>query len=500
MKTLLTSLIAFVFVIALQSCAIPTASAQSGGGCGSNAIWGETSVPSYCDQGVAYAGCMAAQEKAATQMQARHPDKTVQRYNCPLDGAGAYHFRCYVRIQGVTESECESRNWMFKRALTCASRNSEALADAAPWYSEPSTCIGGCKVQGESFNSSTGGVKTYGMRNRSYSGETCAPTGPSEGIGPPDPQEDKEDQKRPKPDECTALGSGQTGCQKPNGDYCATASTGKTFCWKPGEKGEKSDGPDAQSKQETGKPVKPPTIPPPPGKEYQRTDGHQYSYCSGGKCTTYNVTNFGSTNSGTAKNGTGDNSVDGTTNKSGNGAGTGSGSGGNKGGEGDSATDSGNCQAAPMCTGDTFKCLHLRYTWKVQCNTKSNEIGNGNGCAEGDVPVCTGDSCKAEAYAQVLQQWRARCATEKLMKGVEDHAGQGDGDEGTGSILIDDSGENPSLDESRISYSGGQLGYSFDVEGVKFEMPPQVLEFLPILRMLIIAGAALLAISIMRGS
>lgn len=496
MRSLLTAISLLCIVLALSAVASVPAMAQSTG-CGTNALPGEAAVPAYCDQGIAYAGCMAAQETAASAMQAKYPDQTVERWNCPVDGS--YYFRCYVRIAGVTESQCSARNWTFKIAGTCAARNAEPLADAAPWYSEPSTCIGGCKVQGQSFTGTSGGVKTYGMRSRTYTGETCAPSRPSDGIAPPDPSQEKEDEKQPKPDECTALGNGQTGCQKPDGDYCATASTGKTFCWKPGEQGDKSDGNDSQNKQPKGLPVKPPTTPPPPNTEYQRSDGHQYEYCSAGKCTTYNITNFNTTAPGTSKNGTGDNSVDGSVNKSGNGATSGNGSGGDSGSK-DSATDSGNCTAAPQCTGDTLKCLHLRFTWKVQCHTKKNEVSNGTGCTDADVPVCAGDSCKAEAYSQLLQQWRARCATESVIKGIEGQAGQGDGSDGDGSIIIDDSGETPSLNEGKVAYAGGQLGYSFDVQGVSFEIPQQILDFLPILRFLIIACASIAAIHIMRGN
>ncbi|HEL4147695.1 A coat protein [Stenotrophomonas maltophilia] len=387
---------------------------------------------------------------------------------------------------------------------SCSTRNTsmppgdKAAASPMPWPN----CVSGCKVQQEhiAYNQ-PGGVKLYGRRDATYLNEVCMPDGTSQN-GIIDPRETKQEQPKPTEPECVALGGGQTACAKPNGDHCATSSTGKTFCWKPNETGEKKDGTDAQTKGEKGKPVTPPTHTD-PTKEYQRKEGHQQTACINNTCTTYNVTNYGETGKGQAKNSTGDNNPDGTGNTSGNGTpgkGSGSGSGGNEGGEGDSASDSGNCEQPPLCTGDTLKCLHLRFTWKIQCNTKGSEITKGEGCGDNDVPVCAGSSCKAEAYAQLLQQWRARCSAEKLAKGIEDQAGQGDGDDGKGSIFIDDSGKNPSLDEGKVSYAGGQLGYSFEVEGVKFEMPQQLLDFLPILRMLIIALATLAAIGIMRGN
>lgn len=449
-------------------------------------------VPAYAarDQGEAMDACYA-QGRVTT---GRYPDAQIR---CDDDGSSVTCKMNSAQASGGAWVKCVQPDW-FPYGDKCERRNvTFPPGDAAPWYGEPPSCISGCKISGTPFTQENGGVKVYGMKDRFYTGGSCQTSAQSNNISP---TPGKEQEAKPKGPECTALGSGQTACVRPNGDHCATSSTGKTFCWQPNETGKQADGPDAQSKSEKGKPVTPPTHTD-PTKEYQRTEGHQQTACINNKCVTYNVTNYTQTGKGEAKNSTGDNSADGTGNTSGNGApGKGSGSGDGKDGEGDSASDSGNCETPPLCTGDTLKCLHLRFTWKIQCNTKGSEISKGDGCADTDVPVCAGSSCKAEAYAQLLQQWRSRCSVERLTKGVEDHAGQGDGDDGNGSILIDDSGNNPSLDEGKVSYAGGQLGYSFEVEGVKFEMPQQLLDFLPILRMLIIALATLAAIGIMRGN
>lgn len=415
----------------------------------------------------------------------------------------AYRFAAGVtckRKQDNFQTEFLSNATHFFGPRTCANRNATyPPGDAALWYSEPPKCVGGCAITGESFSQANGGVTVYGQRDRYYTGETCAaPTGP-DGIGPPDGGDKEKEGNKPKPNECTALGSGQTACAKPNGDQCATASTGKTFCWKPGQQGHQTDGNDAQGKSEKGKPVDPPPAPPGPEKEWQRTEGHQNTTCVNTTCTTYNITNFQGVGSGQSKNSRGDNVPDGSGNTSGNGS-PGKGNGGGKEGDGDSATDSGNCEASPTCVGDTLKCLHLKFTWKIQCNTKGSEVSGGDGCAESDVPVCAGSNCKAEAYAQVLQQWRSRCAVQGIKSSVEGHAGQGDGDDGEGSIIIDDTGSNLSLDEGKVAYAGGQLGFNFTVQGVKFEIPQQVLDFFSILRVLIIAGATLAAIAIIRGN
>ncbi|WP_238692144.1 A coat protein [Xanthomonas arboricola] len=335
--------------------------------------------------------------------------------------------------------------------------------------------------------------------NRYYTGDVCSTQNNSN--APIDAKQEVQEQTKEKPPECVGLGSGQTGCMKQNGDYCATSSTGKTFCWKPTETGKKTDANDAQVKSPKGDAVTPPDIKI-PDKDWQRTDGHQQTACVNNTCMTYNVTNFSSVPGGTQKNSTADNNADGSGNTSGNGKpGTGSSDDG-KDDDKDSASDSGNCTVAPMCTGDTLKCLHLKFTWKTQCNTTQNEISKGSTCDAGDVPVCAGNSCKAEQYAQLLQQWRTRCNGEALQKGVEGLAGTGDGDDGKGSILLQEKGDGPKLNEGLVAYGGGSgaLGYDFEIEGQKFQMPQQILDFLPVLRMLIIAAATLLALSIIRGS
>jgi len=392
----------------------------------------------------------------------------------------------------------------FYFAGSCSARNGNRLADAALAYSPPPTCITGCKVQGEAFTSSTGGVKLYGMRDRTYTGDTCAAQNINANeINQPEEQQKTEDETKPKGPECTALGNGQTGCQKPNGDYCATSSTGKTFCWKPSEKGKKTDAQDGQTRDEKGKPVTPPDTPPAPDKDWQRKEGHQQEACINNTCVTYNVTNYGSTDKGSAKNGSGDNNVDGTGNTSGNGApGKGSG-GGDKEGEGDSATDSGNCEAAPMCTGDTLKCLHLRYTWKNQCNTTKDEVVGGDDCKS--VPVCIGKGCKAQEYASVLQQWRGRCAAEgdRAKLAADAAAGAADAAGDDQSAAVSDlwkkgpGQDGQGLDRNKLTLGGGELFPAIDIMGTAWAPPAQLYSVLQMIRQLVIAAGALAAMYIL---
>ncbi|WP_216362373.1 A coat protein [Stenotrophomonas sp. VV52] len=454
--------------------------------------------PVTCDQGEAFVAATNLADSEGPRICKMVGGSTVTYTGANVRLADAGTYLAQVACSNGSNTANAGSTYFSQ---SCQSRNSRyPPGDAPPWYSEPAKCIGGCQITGETFSQSNGGMKVYGQRNRYYTGQTCSRPKGQEGIGPEG--DNKEAPQKPKQDECVALGSGQTSCSKPNGDHCATSSTGKTFCWKPGQEGSQADGSDGQSKSPQGKPVAPPSQPAPPEQEWQRKEGHQNEVCVGTSCTTYNVTNYRSVPNGTAKNGTGDNAPDGGKNTSGNGKpGTGSGGGSSSDdGEGDSATDSGNCEQAPACTGDTLKCLHLTFTWKIQCNTKGSTISGGQGCSNSDVPVCVGSSCKAEAYSQLLQQWRSRCAVEGIKGSVEGHAGQGDGDNGEGSIFIDDSGKELSLDEGKVAYGGGQLGFSLSVEGIKFEMPQQVLDFIAVLRVLIIAGATLTAIAIIRGN
>ncbi|GEM_PF-3386002 len=415
----------------------------------------------------------------------------------------AYRFAAGVtckRKQDNYQTEFLSGATHFFGPRTCTNRNAtNPPGDAALWYSEPPKCVSGCAITGESFSQANGGVKVYGQRNRYYSGQTCSlPTGP-DGIAPPDGGDKEKEGNKPKPNECVALGSGQTACAKPNGDQCATASTGKTFCWKPGQEGHQTDGNDGQGKSEKGKPVEPPKTPPGPEKEWQRTEGHQSTTCVNTTCTTYNITNFQGVGGGQSKNSTGDNTPDGSGNTSGNGTpGKGNG-GGDKEGEGDSASDSGNCETAPACVGDTLKCLHLKFTWKIQCNTKGSEVSGGDGCGDADVPVCAGSSCKAEAYAQVLQQWKQRCAFSAVADGMRGRANgiSNPDDQGAvDSIWLDGQtgGSGLTLRRDLISVGGGgSLLPDISLEGLKWEVPAGFYDAIAWIKILIIAVCTITA-------
>ncbi|MBW8851139.1 MAG: hypothetical protein JF600_10200 [Xanthomonadales bacterium] len=70
------------------------------------------------------------------------------------------------------------------------------------------------------------------------------------------------------------------------------------------------------------------------------------------------------------------------------------------------------CSAPPTCTGDAILCLQLRIQWRIDCNTRKNRTITGGTCTT--TPVCGGEKCDALEYSQLVMQWRAACALEKL--------------------------------------------------------------------------------------
>lgn len=83
------------------------------------------------------------------------------------------------------------------------------------------------------------------------------------------------------------------------------------------------------------------------------------------------------------------------------------------------------CSAPPSCSGDPILCGQARIQWRIDCNTRKNTNVSGGSCAA--MPVCTGEKCDALEYAQLLQQWRATCALEKL---ADKGGASGEGDQG----------------------------------------------------------------------
>lgn len=170
-----------------------------------------------------------------------------------------------------------------------------------------------------------------------------------------------------------------------------------------------------------------------------------------------------------------------------------------------------NCDVPPSCTGDPVMCGQSRIQWRIDCNTRKNRSISGGGC--GATPICTGKNCDAMEYAQLQMQWRTACAVEKGFTGdgsggedgetikpdFEALAPGGDGDDGQGSIFLPADGE-VSLNDSKLSYGGGINPVLAEADGQQFRIPQAVIDWLSVLRFLIIALATLAAIGIIRGS
>jgi len=486
-------LAAAVLAIVAQVCGIGEAQAQQSYlGCNTNGALGSANL---CpDQGIAAAMAYAHAQYHIARGACGLSAGRVALGPMTLDTVNREVRYAIIGLNNNAQCATAVRAWPANQS--CADRNANRLADAALQYSEASvsTCISGCKVQGTSYSEDHGGVKNYGMKDRTYTGDVCTPAvPPTNDISPLEGE--KEEATKPKSPECTALGGGQTACVKPNGETCATASTGKTFCWALGETGKKTDGTEAQVKSPKGDPVTPPstTI---SDQEWQRKEGHQQTACVNSTCTTYNVTNYSSVPAGTAKNSTGDNKADGSGNTSGNGASDE----GKKGDDSkDSASDSGNCDTPPVCVGDTLKCLQLKFTWKIQCNTQGNEISAGNGCGDADVPVCAGKSCKAEAYAQVVQQWKQRCAMEKLAQGNAERAAGINNSDDAGVVEGiwggEPAGSGMTLRQDLVNVGGGagKLLPDVEIEGQHWTVPQGFYDAIAAVKLVIIAMCTVIA-------
>lgn len=122
----------------------------------------------------------------------------------------------------------------------------------------------------------------------------------------------------------------------------------------------------------------------------------------------------------------------------------------------DSFSGGDNCDAPPTCNGNPIMCGQARIQWRIECNTRRAQNISGGTCDT--VPICTGKSCDAMEYAQLMQQWRSTCALEKI---ANQEPGQGGGENPQG-----DANGNGVADvlEGRLNSSGAGDGQA-DVDG-----------------------------------
>lgn len=131
--------------------------------------------------------------------------------------------------------------------------------------------------------------------------------------------------------------------------------------------------------------------------------------------------------------------------------------------EKESASGGDSCDQPPSCSGSAIACMQVKIQWRIDCNTRKAANISGGACNA--IPVCTGKSCDAMEYAQLLQQWKTSCALEKL--------GTGGGAPGSGEDeamkLVDGSGvlgndgltgaDGTEVKEGEIEFDGSGFGW-----------------------------------------
>lgn len=247
--------------------------------------------------------------------------------------------------------------------------------------------------------------------------------------------------------QCTTVGT-LTQCMLPNGKHCAQSSGGKLFCWQPNETGTKVSSNDAANKTPDGKPNNPPPIPPANNGEWEQTGSGTTTINNNGNTTNYNTNTYGSS-SGPVGDGGGATNPDGSEEP------------GDDGGEDDD---------------------------------KGNTVSGGAGCGDGAAPTCSGSSCTAEAFAILIQQWRARCADEEARGQFDTDATSGAGDAagddhgGMLATLWGSEAEAPSIDHNKVSIGGGLVIPTVTIFDQTWTAPPEFYDALGIIKFIVIAS------------
>lgn len=117
-----------------------------------------------------------------------------------------------------------------------------------------------------------------------------------------------------------------------------------------------------------------------------------------------------------------------------------------------------NCASPPSCSGGVIECGQARIQWRIDCNTRRTVNITGGACNA--MPLCVGENCKAMEYAQLLQQWKASCALEKM---ADKEAGEG-GNEDLIKLLTDPGSIQPDLGGTGDMPGGGAYAWGDDEE------------------------------------
>lgn len=200
-----------------------------------------------------------------------------------------------------------------------------------------------------------------------YTGESCT-------MQPTDPQKPEKfnDQNPPPKESCQPAGSGQTMCIESNGDHCYVSGSGKKTCWKPGETGQKGND-DGMQRREPGTQATPPSPP-------QTANGDPYvqngtpitsTTTKGDTTITTTTTNYNTQNGTNADNQQPRTNPDGTPVDDDK--------------DETSASGGGDCQTAPVVSGDAALNMVATQAWATRCAV---EAGNG-AKVTGDISDCT---------------------------------------------------------------------------------------------------------------
>lgn len=117
------------------------------------------------------------------------------------------------------------------------------------------------------------------------------------------------------------------------------------------------------------------------------------------------------------------------------------------------------CAAPPSCSGGPIECGMARIQWRIDCNTRRTVNVTGGACSA--MPVCVGENCKAMEYAQLLQQWRAACALEKM---ADAEAGEGSDNQDLIDLLTEPGSIQPDLGGTGDMPGGGGYQWGEDEE------------------------------------
>lgn len=391
-------------LLAALSAFAPGRAYALGGGCSLG-----NSCQFYDGQDQAYAGCLALDNSLTSPPADTHCYASATHfYKADED---AYYDHVYQLHYGGGWIEyayhCNSGTTWNPTTKTCASFDCSQLTNpSSPDYVNPSTvgltplsysgaadkCINGCRwsmTTTPRVTTSLNGVlvQALGIYKPTGDSNTCSGT-PTPSVAP------AADTPNPK---CRTYDTGQQFCKYADGHECFTATTGRQICWGQGQTGNKTDGPVNQQRVAGGSASTPP--PPPAGDTLAQagTSGTSTTTSNPGTTVTTTTTNYitvngtdaGSSNQGQASGSTPTDTTSSTTSAS-------------------SATG-GNCSASYTCSSSNgVECAILEEARKTACGVADKDgITAATNCTT--APACTGAKCNAEAYAQVVEQWKTRC-------------------------------------------------------------------------------------------